>query len=55
MGNNNKVERLFLTDGDNLLKFSQGCAVLTKIIAELIPDKNNLNVIFIDNIYNPPP
>ena len=53
MGHNYEVERLFLTNGDNLLKLTQRSAVLTKIVTELIPDKNELNIILVNDINNP--
>ena len=52
MRNDDEVEWFFLTDGNNFLKLAQRCAVLTEIVTELVPDKNELNIIFIDNIHN---
>lgn len=45
MRNDDEVEWFFLTDGNNFLKLAQRCAVLTEIVTELVPDKNELNII----------
>ena len=55
MRNNHEIERLFLTDRDDLLEFTQGGAVLPEIVAELVPYQNELDVVFINDVHNPIP
>lgn len=55
MRNNHEIERLFLTDRDDLLKFAQGGAVLPEIVAELVLYQNELDVVFINDVHNPIP
>ena len=55
MRNDDEVKGLFLTNGDDFLELAQRCAVLAEIVAELVPDKNKLDIIFIDDIRNPIP
>ena len=53
MCHNDKIERCFLTDGDQLLELAERILVLTEEIRKFIPNQNNLCIILLNYIQNP--